>query len=156
MSTFAITCLVASFLIFSTYIGTIYYKYKPSCISESYYLIKHKSIFTIWIIIVAFLLFPAWVEISPVNFQFLPFLSAIALGSVGLNPRYLESERTAHIVSTAVSVILSLIWNLVAGIYFVPILLGIVLIILYVSKVKNILLWTECLAFLNIYLSIII
>lgn len=155
MSLFAVICLVASFLAYSIYIGIIYKRYSPSCISESYYLIKNKGLFTFWIILVSFLIFPAWVEISPINFQFLPFLSVIALGSVGINPRYLESQRATHIISAALAVIISLVWNMVTGMYVIPILLAIILIILYSVQVKNLLFWTECSAFSNIYLSIL-
>lgn len=155
MSTFALVCLIASFLAYSIYIGIIYVKYQPSCISESYYKIKNKGLFTFWMVLVSFLIFPAWVEISPINFQFLPFLSVVSLSSVGINPRYLGSQRTAHIVSAGLAVIISLIWNIVTGQYIVPILCTIVLVILYLLRVKNLLFWTECTAFSNIYLSII-
>lgn len=155
MSSFALVCLVASLLAYSIYIGIIYKRYQPSCISESYYLINNKGLFTFWIILVSFLIFPAWVEISPINFQFLPFLSVVSLSSVGINPRYLGSQRTTHIVSAALAVIISLVWNIVTGQYIIPILLGILLIILYSFRVKTPLFWTECTAFSNIYLSIL-
>lgn len=155
MSIFALVCLITSILIYSIYIGIVYKKYQPSCISESYYLIRNKELFTFWMILVSFLIFPAWVEISPINFQFLPFLSVISLGSVGINPRYLGSQRTAHIISATLAVVISLIWNIVTGQYIIPILLGIVLVILYSIKIENSLFWTECTTFFNIYLSIL-
>lgn len=152
---FSTICLILSIIIWLTYIIYIYIKYKPDCISRSYYLIKDKNIFTAWIIIISFLVFPAWVEISPVAFQFLPFLSVIALSIVGLCPKYLESDRTAHILASSVTCILSLIWNIVTGLYIVPLVLGIILVIIYFSSINDKFYWTECLAFLNIYLSII-
>lgn len=155
MSIFALVCLIASFLAYSIYVGIIYKKYQPSCISESYYLIKNKGLFTFWMILVSFLIFPAWVEISPINFQFLPFLSVVSLGSVGVNPRYLESEKTVHVVSALLAGIISLTWNMVTGMYIVPIICVLVLVVLYILRVKNLLFWTECSAFTNIYLSII-
>lgn len=155
MSTFALICLILSALVYSIYVGIVYKKYKPSCISESYYKIKHTNLFTCWIILVSFLIFPAWVEISPTNFQFLTFLSVLSLSSVGVCPRYLESQRTLHIISATLAVIISLIWNIVVGQYVIPIILGIVVIILAVLKIKNLLFWIENSAFLNIYLSIL-
>ena len=106
-------------------------------------------------ILVSFLIFPAWVEISPVSFQFLPFLSVISLGSVGVNPRYLESEKTVHIVSALLAGVISLIWNVVTGQYIIPIICASVLVILSIFRVRNLLFWTECSAFFNIYLSIV-
>lgn len=155
MSIFALVCLIASFLAYSIYVGHIFKKYQPGCISESYYLIKNKGLFTFWMILVSFLIFPAWVEISPVSFQFLPFLSVISLGSVGVNPRYLESEKTVHIVSALLAGVISLIWNVVTGQYIIPIICASVLVILSIFRVRNLLFWTECSAFFNIYLSII-
>lgn len=145
-----------SFIIYILYIVYIYVKYQPDCISQSYYLLKNKNIFTLWIILVAFSLFPYWVEISPIYFQFLPFLSVCSLAIVGLCPNYLDSDRTIHITAASITCILSLIWNLVTGTYLLPILFCMILIILYVSKVKNCFFWAENLAFLNIYLSVLL
>ena len=156
MTCFALTCLVISLILYAGYITYIYIKYKPDCISRSYYLLKNKYIFTIWIILVACLIFPAWVEISPIYFQFLPFLSVCSLAIVGLCPNYLDSDRIVHITAASVTCILSLIWNLVTGIYLLPILFCIILTILYALKAKNGFFWTENLAFLNIYLSILL
>ena len=156
MSTFALVCLILSVTLYTLYVSIVYSKYKPSCISESYYKIKHGYMFTAWILLVSFLIFPAWVEISPVCFQFLPFLSSIALGVVGLNPKYLGSDRAAHIVATGITTVISLIWNIVTGIYTIPIVLLIGVIILWLTRVSNPLFWTECAAFSNIYLSILL
>lgn len=155
MSTFAAVCLVLSIISYITYISYTYIKYKPSCISETYYRIKKKGLFTVWMLLVSFLIFPSWVEISPINFQFLPFLSVVSLASVGLAPKYLEEDRKVHIVSAALTSIISLIWNIVSGMYVIPLVLGILLIILAVLKANNMLFWIENTAFLNIYLSII-
>lgn len=154
MSTFALVCLILSAILYTLYVSIIYAKYKPSCISESYYKVGYK--FTAWILLVSFLIFPSWVECSPICFQFLPFLSSIALGVVGLNPKYLGSDRVAHIVATGITTVISLIWNIVTGIYTIPIVLLIGVILLWLTKVPNPLFWTECAAFLNIYLSILL
>ena len=151
MSTFALICLVLSAIIYILYVSIVYIKYKPSCISESYYKIKYGYLFTIWTLLVSFLIFPSWVEISPINFQFLPFLSSISLGAVGLNPKYLETDRKAHIIASGLAVIISLIWNIVTGIYIIPILLLVGVIILLITKVSSLLFWVECAAFSNIY-----
>lgn len=154
MSTFALVCLILSVLTYSIYVGIVYAKYKPSCISESYYKIKHGYLFTVWMLLVSFLIFPAWVEISPICFQFLPFLSSISLGAVGLNPKYLGSDRKAHIIAAGLAVTISLIWNIVTGVYIIPILLLVGVIIMLIARVSNPLFWSECAAFSNIYLSI--
>lgn len=156
MSTFALVCLISSIVIYLLYVSVVYVKYRPSCISESYYKINHGYMFTVWMLLVSFLIFPSWVECSPICFQFLPFLSSVALGVVGLNPQYLGSDRIAHIVATGITATISLIWNIVTGIYVIPIMLLIGVIILWLIKIKNPIFWTECAAFSNIYLSILL
>lgn len=155
MSSFAIVCLILSLIFYIIYILYTYIKYKPSCISETYYRLKKKELFTVWMLLVSFLIFPSWVEISPINFQFLPFLSVVSLASVGLAPKYLGKDRKAHIISAALTSIISLIWNIVTGMYIIPLILGILVIILASFKARNLLFWIENTAFLNIYLSVI-
>lgn len=156
MSTFALSCLILSVIIYTGYTSYIRIKYKPDCISQSYYLLQNGNIFTMCIIAIAFLTFPAWVEISPICFQFLPFLSVVALMLVGLCPKYLGQDRIPHIAGASVTCILSIVWNIVSGTLLIPTLLLIVLILLFAFNVRDKLFWTECLAFLNIYSSIII
>lgn len=155
MSTFAIVCLVLSIIFYTTYASYTYIKYKPSCISETYYCLGRRGLFTAWMLLVSFLIFPSWVEISPINFQFLPFLSVVSLACVGLAPKYLEEDRKVHMISAALTSSISLIWNIVSGTYVIPITLGILVIILAVLRVSNLLFWIENTAFLNIFLSII-
>ena len=156
MSTFALSCLILSLTIYIGYTVYIRIKYKPDCISQSYYLLNNGNIFTACMVAIAFLTFPAWVGISPIGFQFLPFLSGIALMRVGLCPKYLEKDRIPHIAGASITCILSIVWNIVSGTLLIPALLLIVLILLFVFNVKDKLFWTECLAFLDIYSSIII
>lgn len=155
MSTFALSCLILSIITYIGYTTYIRIKYKPDCISQSYYLLNNGNIFTIYMVIIAFLAFPAWAEISPICFQFLPFLSVIALVLVGIYPRYLGQDRVTHIVGASITGILSIVWNIVSGALLIPALLLIVLILIFVFNIRDKLFWIECLAFLNIYSSII-
>lgn len=143
-----------SILIYFSYIIYVYIKYRPDCISQTYYLLKNKDIFTWWIILVAFSLFPSWVEISPENYQFLPFLSVCSLIIVGICPKYLDSDRIAHLTAASITFILSIIWSIIVGMYIIPIIF--VVIILFLYNHKNLLFWAENSAFLNIYLSILL
>lgn len=156
MSTFSLVCLLISFILYFLYVSIVYFKYKPDCISKSYYILDNRNSFTVWLSIVALLIFPAWVEISPIAFQFLPFLSVISLFAVAAFPKYLESDRTVHIIAAAVSWIISLVWCLLIHQYIVPISLAIAVFVLYFTRQNNILYQIESFAFLNIYLSILL
>ena len=155
MSTFAIVCLILSLVFYATYISYTYIKYKPSCISETYYCLEKKELFTAWVLLVSFLIFPSWVEISPIEFQFLPFLSVVSLSIVGLAPKYLGEDRAVHIISVILTASISLIWSIVSEMYIILTFLGILAVILTIYKIKNLLFWVESIAFLNIFLSII-
>ncbi len=146
--------LTLSFIIWLSYIIYINIKYKPNCISQSYYYLKN-NIFPIWIFLVSILIFPAWVEISPENFQFLPFLSVVALTIVGIYPKYLSCDRIPHLGAAITTGILSVIWNIVTDTLIVPKLLLLLVCYILVSRVRK-LFWIECLAFMNIYISILI
>lgn len=151
---FTHVCLIISRILFFIYIVIVYAKYRPSCISESYYKLKHKNIFSIWLITISFLILPQWLEITPDNFQFVSFLSVISLIVVALSPRYLENDRKLHIIAACATAILSLLWTFVTGFYQPLIIFIIILIMLYLLKAKNLLFWIEISAFLNIYISI--
>lgn len=149
-------CFLISIILYISYSTYIYIKYKPDCISQSYYLLNNGNIFTIWIILVAFFIFPIWVEISPIYFQFLPFLSVIALFLVGVCPKYIKQDRIPHIAGAIMTCTLSVIWNMVSNTLIIPLVLLLIIALLYFFNAKNKLFWIECLAFLNIYLSVII
>lgn len=153
---FVLICLTLSFLLYFGYIAYVRIKYKPDCISESYYLLKNGNIFTIWMVLVAFSIFPAWVEISEESYEFLPFLSMVALMLVGICPKYLERDRIPHIAGASMTCILSLIWNIASGTLIVPSILLIIVILIFTFNVKDKLFWIECLAFINIYMSILL
>lgn len=153
---FSLICLLISIILYIGYITYIYIKYKPDCISQSYYLLDNGNIFTIWIILISLFIFPIWVEISSIYFQFLPFLSIIALSLVGICPKYIKQDRIPHIAGAIMTCALSVIWNMVSNTLIIPMILLPIIALLYVSNAKNKLFWIECLAFLNIYLSIII
>ena len=152
---FSLVCLILSIVLYSVFMGLVYTNYHPYCISNSYYVIKNQNLFTYWIILVAFLIFPSWVEITPIVYQFLPFLSVVGLCLVGIFPKFLESDRPIHIMGAVLACVISIIWNIVTQTYIIPLLLLLVLIILCALSIPNKLFWIENLAFMNIYLSIL-
>lgn len=156
MSTFALICLILSLIFYTIYISYTYIKYNPNCISDTYYHLNKKWIFTVWILLVSFLIFPSWVEISPINFQFLSFLSVVTLSIVGITPKYLGEDRLVHLISAILTAIISITWNIIVGKYIILIILLSILLIITLIKVKNLLFWAENIAFINIYLSILL
>lgn len=144
-----------SLIIYLIYIIYIYIKYKPSCISESYYLIKYPSLFTLWIFLVCITLLPIWLEVTPDNYQFLPFLSTVFLIGVGVFPKYLHIDRKNHIISAIGASILSAVWGLLMQSYLIMYTFIIISLLLIFLKKDQKLFWIENTAFLQIYLQII-
>lgn len=159
ISVFAFVCYVLSLVVYVTYVIVckLRYKEKMDCISSTYYLNERKWVFTLFIAFISFFLLPSWLEISGESYAFLAFLSVVSMLGVGIFPRYLEDDRAKHIASVFVSAIISIIWNVVSGVYL-PILIGVALLLL--SKLlfpkKDLTLMAEIVAFLNIYASILL
>ena len=152
---FSSICLILSIILYCIFMGVVYISYHPYRISNSYYVIKNQNLFTYWIILVAFLIFPSWVEITPIAYQFLPFLSVLGLCLVGIFPKFLESDRPIHIAGATLACIISIIWNIVTQTYIIPLVLLVMIIILCALSIPNKLFWIENSAFMNIYLSIL-
>lgn len=145
-----------SLLIYLIFIIYIYIKYKPSCISESYYLLKYPRLFTVWIFLVVGTVFPLWVETSPENYQFMTFLSVVCLLGVGIFPNYLQTDKRKHIIATIGAAALSIVWGLLFKSYITLIAFIIVGLLLIFFKKKQKLFWIENTAFLQIYTQILI
>ena len=152
---FSSICLILSIVLYCIFMGIVYTNYHPYCISNSYYVIKNQDVFTYWIIAVAFLIFPAWVEITPIAYQFLPFLSVLGLCLVGIFPKFLESDRPIHIAGATLACIISIIWNIITQTSIIPLVLLVTIVILCALSIPNKLFWIENSAFMNIYLSIL-
>lgn len=159
ISIFSFVCYILSFVAYIGYVTfcKIRYKTNMDCISSTYYLNERKWIFTAFIIFISFFLLPTWLEISEDNYTFLPFLSTVCLSVVGLFPKYLGDDRKIHIGSVMISAILSIIWNVVGGIYL-PLMMGVIFLLLFklIFRNKDMTLITEIIAFLNIYLSVLL
>lgn len=159
MTTFAFICYLLSFTIYVTYVCVCVKRYgsKMDCISSTFYLNKRKWIFSAIIISISFLILPSWLEISGDNYTFLAFLSTVCLSVVGIFPKYLGDDRKIHIGSVIISAILSIIWNIVSGVYL-PFMVGIVFLLTFklLFPKKDLTLITEIIAFSNIYASILL
>ncbi len=125
-----ITCLiliVAAVLVFAVYNWVMIARYSvPVSLSETFYLLRTDSkvacyCFTAMMWSVAFLLLPAWIEVSEAvgtwerYFTFLAFLAAAAICFVGGAPafRELSIESKVHSISAKLAAFFALAWCLV-------------------------------------------
>lgn len=80
----------------------------PYSISETYYRLEHKKLFTFVMLLTGATLLPPALESSTVNSQFLIFLSTVGLAVVGLAPNFANGEKSEKVAHYSGSIILLL------------------------------------------------
>lgn len=108
---------IISFVIFITYLAATAKMFGiPASISDTYYLLERRCkglgwLFTAFCWIMAGTLLPAWLDGTPVAYQFTAFLSSAGLLFVGAAPQFkLPFTNTVHYGSAAVCCVFSQIW----------------------------------------------
>lgn len=160
---------ITSLVILMSYTVAVCIKFGiPTTLSESYYFIYKKYLFTLVLWLSGFLLLPPIMEMTGGDTQIIPFLSVIGIMIVGAAPRYKEQERTLHIIGATMAGFFSQLWIILYA-YPWTLLTWFILIIwaigiLIESKLvewseeldkRKWFFWAEMLAFINLYLNII-
>lgn len=139
----------------------------PKSLSMTFYLLQEKKkwlriLFPIMMISMAFLLMPAWLEISVGSpFQFLAFLAPAGIMFTGAAPAFKSSEleNTVHMTSAIFAAITALLWvGLVANLWLViAIWFVIIAILAIVTKTvkSSYIYWFETVAFLSTFTAIL-
>ena len=139
----------------------------PKSLSMTFYLFKERKNwlcvwFPIMMISMAFLLMPAWLELSLNSpFQFLAFLAPSAVIFTGAAPAFKSSrlENTVHMTGAIIAVTTALLWvALVAHLWQVILLwTGVVITIMFISKTikTSYIYWIETIAFLSTFTALI-
>lgn len=139
----------------------------PKSLSMTFYLLQEKKKwlriwFPIMMVSMAFLLMPAWLEISIGSpFQFLAFLAPAGIMFTGAAPAFKSSEleNTVHMTSAIFAAITALLWvGLVANLWLViAIWFVIIAILAIVTKTvkSSYIYWLETVAFLSTFTAIL-
>lgn len=139
----------------------------PKSLSMTFYLLQEKKKwlriwFPIMMISMAFLLMPAWLEISVGSpFQFLAFLAPAGIMFTGAAPAFKSSEleNTVHMTSAIFAAITALLWvGLIANLWLViAIWFVIIAILAIVTKTvkSSYIYWLETVAFLSTFTAIL-
>ena len=160
---------ITSLVILMSYTVAVCIKFGiPTTLSESYYFIYKKYLFTLVLWLSGFLLLPPIMEMTGGDTQIIPFLSIIGIMIVGAAPRYKEQERTLHIVGATMAGFFSQLWIILYAYPWTLLTWAILIIwaigILIESKLvewseeldkRKWFFWAEMLAFINLYLNII-
>ena len=111
----------------------------------------------------AFLLLPAWLEISALgSLQFLAFLAAAGIMFVGAAPAFKSSdlENTVHMTSAIIAAIFAILWVvLVSKLWWVILVwlavLGLIMLVTKTVK-SSYIYWLETIAFMSTFTSILV
>ena len=110
--------IIAALLILYVYViaVTVYTKSVLISLSDTYYKLNEEDlgwIFQILLVVLSGCLITEWIDRTPEEYQFLPFISIASVLFVAAAPRFLERiEGRVHYVSAGIAVISSLIWCL--------------------------------------------
>jgi hypothetical protein len=107
--------IIISLLILLTYTTLVCTKYGiPTSLSDSYYYIGWKPIFTLTMWVCGILVLPKCMDMAATT-QIVPFLAISGIFLVGAAPRVREYERKIHIVGATTSGIFSQLWVILYG-----------------------------------------
>ena len=154
--------LLISFLIFVSYNGIIASVFGvPDSLSDSFYNIrKHNGgmLFTLFCWATAFPLLIFWIDILDYDWNFLPFIACVGLMFVGTAPAFKdhELERKVHIWSALICISASYLWSMLYGSIFITISFIIISGLLFFVLRKCKIYWVEMVAFMNIYIQLLI
>ena len=143
-------CMLISLVLIAAYIvyAISVMQRIPWSVSDTYYQLdkrgRPKWLFQAAMIVPAFLLLPAWLDVSPVEIQFLAFLSGVGLIFVGAAPCF---------IATGVCGVASLAWICLVGYWLFPLLLSASCIYL-TYRYQRPMFWVECSLFLSVYLTV--
>lgn len=160
---------ITSLVILMSYTVAVCIKFGiPTTLSESYYFIYKKYLFTLVLWLSGFLLLPPIMEMTGGDTQIIPFLSIVGIMIVGAAPKYKEQERTLHIIGATMAGFFSQLWIILYAYPWTLLTWAILIIwaigILIESKLvewseeldkRKWFFWAEMLAFINLYLNII-
>ena len=113
--------------------------------------------FTIFCWSVAVPLLIYWIDYSPTDWNFIPFIAATGLCFVGASPMFMseEMERKVHVVATIVCASAAYLWTLMYGNYIIGVSAIILSLVLYlILKKENKLYWLEIIAFANVFIQL--
>ena len=167
MSWILILILIAIF-IYSLYNCIVLNQFGiPKSLSMTFYLFKEKKDwlkiwFPIMMISLAFLLMPAWIEISEGStFQFLAFLAPSAIIFTGTSSAFKSSqlENVVHMTGAICAAITSLLWVVLVTHLWTMILFWffIIVTIMFITKTikTSYVYWLETVAFLSTFTAIL-
>ena len=158
-----IDLLLLSLSIFIIYLSYTLFSIKmmPISLSDTYYQLekvgKPKWLFQLCMFLASVLLLPCWLVISPENIQFLAFLGCGGLLFVSVAPAFkLPLEGPVHYVSAYISGGCAVLWVLWVGLWYIPVsLLVVALLLTFIKYKKQVAFLLELVAIISVFISLL-
>lgn len=152
MTGLILVCLSA--LLLSVYITSFVLCHGlPESVSDSYYQIKHKWMFSVIVAVCGALILGPWLNLEE-NVQCFAFLSVASLMFIAASPAFKEGlTRSVHIWASVVMFAGAILWEALCGGVWLPLVLG---IILALSMRRNAVFWLEIGLFSEVYSTLIV
>ena len=150
------TMVIVSMVLMGCYLALMAALYGiTDTVSSTYYISKHKWIFTVVMVLTAILLLPVMLDKGG-DFQFLAFFAAFGLALVGVEPHYrMPYGRCIHVGGMLTALIAGTGWCLSMTAW--PTIIIASLYVLYLAFVKKYKYYAgEILALLNIYVTLMV
>ncbi len=125
----------------------------PGSVSESYYHIEHKWMFSAVVAVSGALILVPWLNLGgPV--QCCAFISVAAIMFIAASPAFKDGlTRSVHIGASVVMFVSAIAWEAVCGGVWLPLAVG---IIFAIARRREAVFWLEIGLFAEVYLSLIL
>lgn len=147
-------CVSLSALLLTVYIAVLVLCHGlPESVSDSYYQIQYKWMFSLMVALCGALLLIPWLSLND-DFQCLAFLSVASLMFIAASPAFKEGlTRNVHIGASVVMFAGAILWEAFCGGLWIPLVLGIILALL---MRRNAVFWLEIGLFTEVYATLIV
>ena len=125
----------------------------PGSVSESYYHIAHKWMFSVVVAVCGALILVPWLNLGgPV--QCCAFLAVAAIMFIAASPAFKDGlTRGVHICASVVMFVSAIAWEAICGGVWLPLAVG---VILAIARRREAVFWLEIGLFVELYLSLIL
>lgn len=154
------TLIILSIIIIIFFLSWAVMKFGiPPSISDLYYKLESEKKnsgwwFTGFCWAVVFTLMPPWLDTTPENYKFLPFLAGAGLLFVGSAPQFkLSLTGVVHYVSAAVCCVASQLWVIFSG-YTIVTYACFMICLCLAYRYKNTMWWIEIASFAATYITL--
>lgn len=148
-----ISVCLSALVLYAYVIAFVSFHGFPESVSDSYYCIQHKWMFSLVVSVCGALLLIPWLTLND-DFQCFAFLSVASLMFIAASPAFKEGlTRSVHIGASVVMFAGAILWEAFCDGLWCPLVLGIILALL---MRRNAVFWLEIGLFTEVYATLIV